>query len=285
MGGAGGDGGGVCGCGCAATGCRRGGREAGRRRRAPGGSARGVEHFVPGGGQRALQRAVQDRPLPDITGDQPGPGGGQFGELGLQQRAQRLAPALIAAPDRTTISGSSTATTEARPVASAVAYDWRKRSCAPSGAAAARVSRATAAATSGPCGAPGASAPAEVSGGSTPSSAASRGSPSTPASSWYPPELARVTSRTRGRPGTGRKPTSPAPPVQPRCSRPPRTSAAPRPSSFHSRTKSSWPRAAPSRCSATAARLTSFSYSTGIGRAAASSSRRVGECQPGRWLA
>ncbi len=46
--------------------------------------------------------------------------------------------------------------------------------------------------------------------------------------------------------------------------------------------KSSYPRAAPSRCSATATRFTSFSYSTGMGRKAASSSSRVGECQPGR---
>ena len=103
-----------------------------------------------------------------------------------------------------------------------------------------------------------------------------------PASSWKPPALPRRTSRTSGVPGSGRKPTSPAPPVAPPWTRPSMTTAAPIPSSAHSRTKSCTPRASPARISAIAARLTSLSTSSGVPTASVSRSSRCGSCQPGR---
>ena len=103
-----------------------------------------------------------------------------------------------------------------------------------------------------------------------------------PASSWNAPALPRRTSRTSGVPGSGRKPTSPAPPVTPPWRRPSMTIAAPRPSSTQSRTKSSTPRARPDSSSATAARFTSLSTWTGTPTASASRSSRCGSCQPGQ---
>ena len=104
-----------------------------------------------------------------------------------------------------------------------------------------------------------------------------------PASSWKPPALPRRTSRTSGVPGSGRKPTSPAPPVAPPWMRPSITIAAPSPSSAHSSTKSSTPRARPERSSAMAARFTSLSdVERHADARRASRSSRWGSCQPGR---
>lgn len=63
-------------------------------------------------------------------------------------------------------------------------------------------------------------------------------------------------------PGTGRNPISPAPPEAPRRSFPSSMTAAPMPWPSQSRTKVSRSWAAPMRCSATAARLVSFSTRT-----------------------
>lgn len=93
-------------------------------------------------------------------------------------------------------------------MASRWAY-WRSSSVSASSrsyASAARASRSAATFAYGCCGV------------STPSAFASRGTAWAPASSWKPPLLALTTWRTSGVPGTGRKPTSPAPPVKPRCS-------------------------------------------------------------------
>ncbi len=54
------------------------------------GSARGVEHLVAGVGERPFQGAAQDGGAVDLADHQAGPGGGEFGQFGLDQRAQGL---------------------------------------------------------------------------------------------------------------------------------------------------------------------------------------------------
>ncbi|MCP9955994.1 hypothetical protein LUX33_51840 [Actinomadura madurae] len=92
---------------------------------------------------------------------------------------------------------------------------------------------------------------------------------------------ARVSSRSQKSASPNfSSPTSPAPPDAPRRSRPSRTRAPPTPSSSHSIAKSSRPAAAPSRCSATAPRFTSFSMTTGAPSRSWSTAPRSGR-QPG----
>ena len=74
--------------------------------------------------------------------------------------------------------------------------------------------------------------------------------------------------------------SSPAAPLWPRCSFQSSTTAAPRPAPTRRNAKSATPWATPFRCSAIAARLTSFSSLTGLRSARSSCSRRSAGAEP-----
>ena len=139
---------------------------------------------------------------------------------------RRVPPAVSTPPARTTNDGSTTETTAAMPSAK------RSASVASSSSPGPGVVSALATAAWGVV-------------ARSPSERARASTERPPASSWKPPALPRRTSRTSGVPGSGRKPTSPAPPVAPPWTRPSMTMAAPIPSSAHRRTKSWTPRGQP----------------------------------------
>ena len=117
----------------------------------------------------------------------------------------------------------------------------------------------------------------------SPSERASASTCGPPASSWKAPALPRRTSRTSGVPGSGRKPTSPAPPVAPPWSRPSitigGTEALVGPQQHE---VVDAPRRDPAASSATAARLTSLSTWIGMPTASASRSSRCGVVPAGQ---
>ena len=179
------------------------GGRAGRVRRC--GSARGVEDLVAGGGEGALQRAAQDGVVRRRRRARSrGRGSGQLGQLGLDQLAQRLAAGARSLRRTARELGVEHGDHEASPVASPVAQPpsssvSARRRPRPGGAAA---SGGGAPRRAGPCGAVDAELPGER------RTALAAGQLLEAAAVGL-----RPTCRTSGAPGTGMKPTSPAPPV------------------------------------------------------------------------
>ena len=177
-----------------------------------------------------MQGAGEDRLVRDAGELEPRAGGGQRAELVARPgRARRSPPAIRTPPESTTRAGSSDRDDGG---------DARARAGAPS------VGEELVAGARGRV-----SAAATAAGGASAAQARATGRARAPAGRRRAPgsrRRCRGGRRVRaGVPGSGRKPTSPAPPVAPPCRRPSITIAAPSPSSAHSRTKSSTPAGPP----------------------------------------